>query len=421
VRIRELLFRNIRSFRGERRISFVDPLTDAVRPVSVIAGTNGTGKTTIFQAIEALLAYVLEPENPRDLVREAWDTGLVCLSVELSPDDVPGPEGQAALFTDRPLVVHIAVGQRGLTKSPEREFPNLFCRLVQRGVSGPPFVRKPVWAERLRRSVSLMHQAKTELRGGLLYFPHDRRLSATRGGAIEPPPEERQWLFRFSATDRWQGSLEQLWVWQNYLDLEQFTPTREHLKPFVDTVDAVLGRARPITVREGRAWVPAGWSGDGEPAQVRLDQLPSGEQQVLLLFGELARRRRHSAVIAVDELENSLHPTLQRLVVHHMRRFARDLDAQLVLATHSLEVLRAVHESERVILDRLEAPTVSEGERLPPTLRLTPWNWRSGPGAAWPSSSRATATRRTPGSTASGSATELGTSPSSRRTAGTGS
>ena len=30
MRIREILFHNFRSFRGERRISFVDPLTDTV-------------------------------------------------------------------------------------------------------------------------------------------------------------------------------------------------------------------------------------------------------------------------------------------------------------------------------------------------------------------------------------------------------
>ena len=44
MRIREIYFHNVRAFRGEHRISFVDPLTDAVRPVTVIAGTNGTGR-----------------------------------------------------------------------------------------------------------------------------------------------------------------------------------------------------------------------------------------------------------------------------------------------------------------------------------------------------------------------------------------
>ena len=32
MRIREIVFNNVRSFRGERRISFVDPDTNQVRP-----------------------------------------------------------------------------------------------------------------------------------------------------------------------------------------------------------------------------------------------------------------------------------------------------------------------------------------------------------------------------------------------------
>ena len=78
----------------------------------------------------------------------------------------------------------------------------------------------------------------------------------------------------------------------------------------------------------------------------------------MLLFGELARRRRKGAVLMIDEPEISLHPTLQRLVVYQLRNLAREWDMQVLLATHSLEILRSVHESERLVLDRLEA----EGE-----------------------------------------------------------
>ena len=81
---------------------------------------------------------------------------------------------------------------------------------------------------------------------------------------------------------------------------------------------------------------------------------------MLLLFGELARRRRKGAVLAIDEPEISLHPTLQRQVVHQLRQFAREWDMQVILATHSLEVLRAVHESERILLDQLEPADSAE-------------------------------------------------------------
>ena len=355
MRILELLFHDFRAFRGPHRISFTDPLTDAVRPISVLAGTNGTGKTTILDAIEALLAFALDPDQPRDLVREAMETGMIRMTIEV---DLPAANGQTvALPGLLPSMLHIAVGRKDLVRgNPEREWPNLVCWLVQRGKQGPPLRRQSRLAKQLREQVSGMLQGQTPLEGGLLYFPHNRWLAVSdRGGAIEPPSEQRSWLFHHTASDKWTGSLEQLWVWQNYLDLERGAQGRTSLQPFVEAVEEILGPNRAIQVFEGRALVQPAWR-DGEKNEgwLRLNQLPSGEQQVLLLFGELARRRRKGAVLMIDEPEISLHPTLQRQVVHQLRQFARAGDMQVILATHSLEVLRAVHESERILLDRLD-------------------------------------------------------------------
>ena len=59
MRIREIVFNNVRAFRGEHRISFVDLLTDQAHPITVIAGTNGTGKTTILETIRELFSHLL--------------------------------------------------------------------------------------------------------------------------------------------------------------------------------------------------------------------------------------------------------------------------------------------------------------------------------------------------------------------------
>lgn len=371
MRIREIQFTDFRSFRGERRISFVDPLTDSVRPVTVLAGSNGSGKTTVLDAIEALLAFVLEPDTPNRLVEETFASGLIQMEVEFSLEELSGSNGQPLVMMPedrRARTLHIVVGRRSLAPpSPERLWPNLYCRLVHRDVSGRPFVRKAVLADRLRKAVSAMHQGNTELRGGLIYFPHDRRLNATRGGAVEPPPQMRPWRFRLTEQDSWQGSLEQLWVWQNYLDLEQANSDHRNLKPFVTTLESVLGQGREIVIREGRVWVPTNWRDkSGQGALVRLDQLPSGEQQALLLFGELARRRRPGSVIAIDEVENSLHPTLQRLMMWGLRQMARDGDAQVIVATHSLEVINSVRGGAFINLDfpedRFNLPVDANGE-----------------------------------------------------------
>jgi hypothetical protein len=205
----------------------------------------------------------------------------------------------------------------------------------------------------------------------MLYLPHDRYIARINGGPIQQPPQEQPaelWAFRFSSNDQWEGSLEQFWVWQNYLDLEQSVPNR-NLKPFVTTLEGIFGEDRAITIRGGRALIPAPWRNNGDVPLVRLDQLPSGEQQVMLLFGELARRRRPGVVIAIDEPELSLHPSLQRLVVHQLRRIARDWDAQVILATHSLEILHSVHQSEIVFLDQLAEVDSSPTEPVSETIQ----------------------------------------------------
>jgi energy-coupling factor transporter ATP-binding protein EcfA2 len=348
MRIREIVFKDFRCFRGERRISFVDPVTDIVRPMTVLAGSNGSGKTTVLDSIEAVLAHYLGgPKSDRalNLLAEARETGLIHLVLEVFPADVPISLQSGNLFargksrTD-PGIVTFSIGRKDLVQQYEDGG----------GFSDGSRTHLPI-VRVLPKAVSMMDQGEADLHGGLLYFPHDRRLAVTGGGPIEPLPSKRQWLFHFSSRDKWQGGLEHLWVWQNYLDLEEDSQERHNLAPFVESVETVLGKDRRITISKGRVHVPVQWDRDGKRPRVRLDQLPSGEQQVLLLFGELARRRRKGAVIMIDEVENSLHPTLQRLVMWNLRRVAREWDAQVIVATHSLEVINSVRGGAFINLD----------------------------------------------------------------------
>ena len=109
-----------------------------------------------------------------------------------------------------------------------------------------------------------------------------------------------------------------------------------------------------MTIKGGRAYVQPGWAQlAGADAPVRVSALPSGEQQILLLVGEAIRRARAGMVVMIDEPEMSLHPALQRVLVDYLRRFARAWDAQVIMATHSVEIVKALHSSELVNLDFL--------------------------------------------------------------------
>jgi len=106
--------------------------------------------------------------------------------------------------------------------------------------------------------------------------------------------------------------------------------------------------------------------------EFRLDQLSGGERNLLALTGDLARRlaiatptgdspRDAEAVILIDEVEQHLHPALQRKIVPALQRaFPK---AQLIVTTHSPQVLSSVPASAVVLLDSFGASPVSSPTR----------------------------------------------------------
>lgn len=351
MKIREIVFQDFRSFRGERRISFVDPLTDTVRPVTVLAGANGCGKTTVLDAIESVVRYFHAkssqevPLLSQELLRDVQEDGAISLTIEISESDVLG---NLDFYGDIIQTMSLFAGKKDTLSD---DFDGIL-----RGNDRKVTRRLEEW----QKSVSQMMAGITnegegvDLYGGILSFPSERRLAIIKGGSVTEPPSEieHEWFSRFQPKDEWRSSLEQLWVWQNYLDLEQGVQDRRSLAPFVKNVESILGENRRITIAQGRVYVPVGWQEQGqERPVVRLDQLPSGEQQVLLLFGELARRMRPGAVVMIDEIENSLHPTLQRMVMKNLEHFAREWQSQVIVTTHSWEVINWVRGGAFINLD----------------------------------------------------------------------
>lgn len=328
MKIRELRLRHFRNV-GEtlRTISFTDEATGLVRPLTVLVGSNGSGKSSVFEVIEGLLSFAIDKQTPWPVVQELRERGYAAVRVELS---------EAAPSLVSGIWVH--TGRKDREPEDFPVLPPLISDVESQGFSKRMILAS--WVEG-------MLAGKEPLVDGLLYFPHNRWIDHKQRGAIEPPSEHPRWLFRFEPTSQWSGSLSQLWVWQNYLDLEQQAEGRPRLAPFVQIIEEILGEGQRIRIREGQVRIVRPRFGD----EVEPHQLPSGQQQILTLFGELARRLRPGAVVFIDEIELSLHPALQRAVLSHLRRLAREYDLQIVVTTHSMEVIASVAEHEVVNLD----------------------------------------------------------------------
>lgn len=339
MKIREVRIQNFRSFGPAlRTVSFVDELTQQARPLTVLVGSNGSGKTTVLRTIEGLLRFAVDGDEAGDFCDELREKGLAELTVEFS-DHAP---------EELPRVLRIALGRKDRTDVNYKQIydhASSICAIVSRGVQGASYHRD-IPRGALKRWVSGMLQGKDPLADGLLFFPHQRWIEREQRGAIDEPAPSRQWLYCFEPAASWEGSLSQLWVWQNYLDLEQSREGRPNLTRFVAAIETILGNNRRVVIRQGRVSIEHPQIGP-----VELHQLPSGEQQILTLFGEIIRRVRPGAVLVIDEVEISLHPALQREVLFRLRALAREYDLQIILTTHSMEIVSSVAPEEVINLD----------------------------------------------------------------------
>ena len=90
-----------------------------------------------------------------------------------------------------------------------------------------------------------------------------------------------------------------------------------------------------------------------DPTPIPLKRLPSGEKQALILLTIIAKHLKRRSLVMIDEFELSLHPTAQRKLYYLLSAYLKERDSQLIVATHSLEIVRASLETEVFSLDEI--------------------------------------------------------------------
>lgn len=322
MKIRELEIYGLRNFPPEgRRISFVDPYSDRPRQLTVLVGSNGSGKTTVLAAITTMIGLIWE--EPQGVLIPPRMQGRVVGRFELDDKE------RDLYQTDRIGIVFgrtppssLGIPLRYFAKAPSAPAPGQI----------DPFYTEPY---------------PPRGPGYVIFMPHERAFPAAQSLQIAAPAAVQEHAI---IAGRHSGaSLPQLWFWQNYLDLEAHAEGRPNLTPFIDAIEDLLGHGQRVRIKRGRVTIERPHLGD----VIEPHELPSGELQVLTLFGELLRHLRPGAIVLIDELEISLHPALQRAVIHKLRALARKHDLQVILTTHSMEVVSSVAPQEVVLLDNI--------------------------------------------------------------------
>jgi energy-coupling factor transporter ATP-binding protein EcfA2 len=129
-----------------------------------------------------------------------------------------------------------------------------------------------------------------------------------------------------------------------YLDgtdarLDALESTHRVLSFFVDTLNKFLrGKSVQFDIKRGLRI----YTDEGEPLDSAA--LSSGESQLLTLFCNVLSARESPTIFVIDEPEISLNVKWQRALVDALLGCAKDSEIQLILASHSIELLTAHRE-----------------------------------------------------------------------------
>ena len=93
---------------------------------------------------------------------------------------------------------------------------------------------------------------------------------------------------------------------------------------------------------------------DGVPAIVPLDRLSSGQLSLFAFAGPLIFRDAPADIVLLDEPEQHMHPSWQKLLLGALRDLSPQ--SQFIVATHSLDILESAMNHERHLLLRNDDP-----------------------------------------------------------------
>ncbi|MCE7990046.1 MAG: hypothetical protein DYG89_53555 [Caldilinea sp. CFX5] len=336
-------------------LDFTDPVSGLARARTVIAGSNGSGKTTILETIGQLIAFA----NFQKLNWVALEQANVQLLVTDLPPDV-----------ETPLRIEVEAATPSIQIRPAFSNRGTLEKIQVRGIESFGF------AERIPKQIQLAEQGMGDY-PSCIYFPSEnRQLQRKKAGQVIAEPTPYQWVYRFADSQQWPGSLESFLVAIYFRDLISLSEDHQHtngqngkvhnggeFRQFTTIINRFLANKQIVGVDRQTFRIQV----QGANGQTYgIDQLSSGEKQILLLLGEIQRRIRRGSIVLIDEPELHLHPKWQRQLVRALTDFCAAFDAQLIMTTHSEEIAHAVYEHELIRLDDIFQPATAT------TLEMTP-------------------------------------------------
>jgi energy-coupling factor transporter ATP-binding protein EcfA2 len=359
----------IRNFKGIRYVEFpTEDSPQALRAITALLGDNGSGKTTVLQAIALTLS--MATRRTRDVASFNWH-GFV-------PERVPslGPTFVELLVSFEPEEIALThelfiAWQDSLPPErrqtmrivPPADKQDVTLRFEQGRVSSPDGF-EAVNQFLGRYYVKTLKHTRPELKdsfaklGDVFWFDQHRNLGSLMADDLKGDESYYGKASGEVVTEGWHAGVEQLREylvgWWGF----HTTPGRRG-KDFVPLLQDALSTVFPGTRFIGimpRSGVTSPRANDfyflidRDGRVYDLAEMSSGEQAVFPLVYEFVRLDIKRSVVLIDELELHLHPPEQQRLLSALPKIGPD--CQFLITTHSEYLSSAIPNEQEVRLER---------------------------------------------------------------------
>lgn len=317
----------LRNFRGFESLDL-----DLDRPLTLLVGTNGSGKTSILRSIAGVMERVGATNKPSNKIIDWRDHRIGAKAGELS------------IRFDHNRDFYLTLG-----------YSHIFKENIDLDWEAAP--------------------NSIDFRRGPILLPYvfliDTKRYVTSAYAIPSSPRINNIVVE-PGYDQFVGWFKEQEDSENAKRVRErnFDVEDPQLQAVRVAVKALMPYLKDIRIQRDQTPVMVVNKND---VVLRLDQLSDGEQNLIALVGDLVRRMVATlpsgivpglaeVVFLLDEVEQHLHPGLQRKVIPALQ--AVFPKAQIIATTHSPQVLSSVPSSSIVVLTKdfqalsVESPTL---------------------------------------------------------------
>ncbi len=352
MKIKELYLRNYKKFISEKSIDFYNPEDGAINDMVLILGKNGSGKSSILQAIVALIAPLTRQNFKASdikwsgfeyrLIQSGRLPVLISAKVEFTQEEIEETRRLAQELKDK--------GKEITLPGKSDMVPISFDYEQERATTKYPVQAYQFSGSQYARQLAAYTPNKSALfeNVGNIYWYTEQRNSFDINALFDENKEQnnldsiRAFLasaYSFHlAVER--GRTLQTGQFDFYAKLETI-----YRKVFPDR--KFVGTAPNFDLME-KTKAPDFFLSDGGGSEYELSEMSAGEKAIFPILMDFAQYNINNSIIIIDEIELHLHAPLQQGLIRVLPELGHN--NQFIITSHSDSVVTMFSENQIIRL-----------------------------------------------------------------------